>query len=329
MHSLIQIKRDNSCFRRYFFYAMDTRFLESFVAVVDNGSIAEAARRLNLTPAAIAQRIRTLETEVGSRLIIRSGRTVRSTEAGAVILDRARSVLGEIRDLKSAAASDRASGQLRLGAFQSVLAGLVPDILRLMTKKYPRIEVYIVRAGSAELYRQVLDGDLDGAIIVQPPFTISKACDWRVLREEPLIVLTSAKTSVRNPHTILASEPFIRLDRKIWTGRLVDGYLRKYGIRPRERYELDGAEAIAAMVDRGLGVSLMPDWAPPWPEGLSLAKIAVRDRTFTRRIGLIWARTSARVRLVNIFLEVATMALAPKPNDIDPRRKRSVSARRS
>src|SRR5712671_3743773 len=170
---------------------------------------------------------------------------------------------------------------------------------------------------------------LVGSISRQQPFTISKACDWRVLREEPLIVLTSAKTAVRSPHTILASEPFIRLDRKIWTGRLVEGYLRKYGIRPRERYELDGAEAIAAMVDRGLGVSLMPDWAPPWPEGLSLAKIAVRDRTFTRRIGLIWARTSVRVRLVNIFLEVATMALAPEPNDIARRREGSVSARRS
>jgi len=306
---------------------MDTRFLDSFVTVVDNGSIAEAARRLNLTPATIAQRIRTLETEVGSRLIIRSGRTVRSTEAGAAILDRARNLLGDVRDLKSAAASDRASGQLRLGALPSVLAGLVPDILRLMTEKYPRIEVYLARGGAPELYRQVLDGDLDGAIIVQPPFTISKACEWRVLREEPLIVLAYAKTSVRSPHTILASEPFIRLDRKIWTGRLVDGYLRKHGIRPHERYELDGAEAIAAMVDRGLGVSLMPDCGLLWPEGLSITKIAVRDRTFTRRIGLIWTRTSVRARLANTFFEVATMALAQMTKDTAQRRKRRFARR--
>jgi DNA-binding transcriptional LysR family regulator len=114
-----------------------------------------------------------------------------------------------------------------------------------MAEKYPSIEVYLVRGGSSELYRKVLNGDLDGAIIVQPPFTISKACDWRVLREEPLIVLTSAKTSVRDPHATLASEPFIRVDRKLWTGRLADGYLRKYGIRPHERYELDGTDAIA------------------------------------------------------------------------------------
>src|SRR6266446_3246924 len=170
--SLIQLIHGQLLLQKIHFQCMDTRFLESFVTVVDNGSIAEAARRLNLTSASLAQRIRTLEIEVGSRLIIRSGRTVRSTEAGAVILDRARSILGAVRDLKSAAVSERASGQIRLGAFQSVLSGLVPDILNLMTEKYPKIEVYVVRAGSAELYRQVLDGELDGAIIVQPPFTI-------------------------------------------------------------------------------------------------------------------------------------------------------------
>src|SRR5262249_9584029 len=143
-HSLIRIKHGQLLFQKILFPYMDTRFLDSFVTVVDNGSIAEAARRLNLTPATIAQRIRTLEAEVGSRLIIRSGRTVRSTEAGAAILGRARNVLEEVRDLKSAAASDTASGQLRLGALPSVLAGLVPDILSLMTEKYPRIEIYLV-----------------------------------------------------------------------------------------------------------------------------------------------------------------------------------------
>ncbi|MFL6719014.1 MAG: LysR family transcriptional regulator, partial [Burkholderiaceae bacterium] len=54
---------------------MDTRFLESLVTVVEQGSIAEAARRLNLTPAAITQRIQALERELGTALLMRSGRT--------------------------------------------------------------------------------------------------------------------------------------------------------------------------------------------------------------------------------------------------------------
>jgi LysR substrate binding domain len=94
-------------------------------------------------------------------------------------------------------------------------------------------------------------------------------------------------------------------------GRLVDGYIRHAHLRPKERFELDGLEAIAIMVDRGLGVSLVPDWSPPWPEGLSLRKLPVPDDRFTRYIGLLWNRASLRAGLVHAFLEVAEATLAP------------------
>jgi DNA-binding transcriptional LysR family regulator len=180
----------------------------------------------------------------------------------------------------------------------------------LMRQMYPHVDVHFMRGSSAGLYRKVLDGDLDAAIISEPPFPISKSCEWRLLREEPLIVLTRARAKALKPHAILASEPFIRLDRSTWEGRLVDGYLRKAGIRPRESFETDGIDAIAVMVDRGLGVSLLPDWAPPWPGGLSLAKLPVPDHSIARRIGLVWPRTSLRIRLVRAFLEQAAAARA-------------------
>jgi len=194
--------------------------------------------------------------------------------------------------------------------------------LASLEKSHPQIDVRITRGTSAELYRKVLDGDdLDAAIITQPPFAIPKSCDWRMLRHERLIVLTSARATVRNPHAILASEPFIRLDRNLWPGRLVDAYLRKAGIQPRERFEINSFEAIAVMVDRRLGVSLLPEWAPPWPEGLSLAKLPVPDRSFVNGIGLVWARTSRRLRLVNAFLEQAAAALplGQAPKSVNPR----------
>jgi DNA-binding transcriptional LysR family regulator len=288
---------------------MDVRFLESFVAVVDCGSIAEAARRLNLTSAGLARRVRALEIEVGARLILRSGRTVRPTESGAAIVDRARNFVGEVRDLKSIAASGRLSGELRLGAIQTALSGLVPDILSFLKKAYPQIKIHIIRDSPAELYRKVISGDLDAAVTSQPSFAIPKTCDWRVLREEPFVVLTPASMRARDPHAVLAREPFIRLDRSVYAGQLIDGYLRKAGIRPRELFELDGLEAIAVMVDRGLGVTLLPDWAPPWPEGLSLRKLPLPDRTFTRRTGLIWTRYSLRGQLIQAFLEQAHLAL--------------------
>lgn len=288
---------------------MDTRFIQTFLMAVDTGSIAEAARQLDLTAAAVAKRIRALEAEIGAVLVSRSGRTVRPTQAGAAIIERARCLLLEARDLKSIATTDQPSGQLRLGAFQSAMSGLLPDILVLVEETYPKLDVRITRGTSAELYRKILAGDdLDAAIIAQPPFAIPKSCGWRLLREEPLVVLMRAASVLRKPHAILASEPFIRLNRSTWEGRLVDGYLRNAGIRPHERFEIDGIEAITVMVDRGLGVSLLPDWAPPWPEGLKLAKLPVPDRSFDRRIGLLWARSSLRLRLVHAFMEQAALA---------------------
>jgi DNA-binding transcriptional LysR family regulator len=305
---------------------MDTRFLESFVAVVEQGSLAEAARRLNLTPAAVAQRIRALESEIGARLLFRSGRTVRPTQSGAAILVHARDFLGHIRDLKSIAANDTPSGELRLGAVPTAKNGLLPDILSEMARKYPQIEIHIVGGLAAELYPRVLSGELDAALIMKPPFPIPKTCDWRVLRTEPLIVLTPASATIRDPHVALTTEPFIRLAPAGWGGRLIDGYLRHARIRPKERFELDGPEAIAVMVDRGLGVSLVYDWSPPWPEGLSLRKLPVPSDRFSRYIGLLWTRASLRAGLVQAFLEVAEATLAAGPHGA--KRKRSGTTRR-
>ena len=292
---------------------MDSRFLESFMSVVDSGSIAEAARRLNLTPAGVAQRISALEAEIGTTLLSRSGRSVLPTPAGTAILSRARNIVSEIRDLKSIATSDRLSGELRVGATPTSLSGILPPMLAFLAKKYPQIDIYMMGATSAVLYDGVLRGDFDAAIIAQPPFTIPKAYDWRVLREEPLILLTQASCRGRDPHAILAAKPFIGQRRDTWVGRLVYGYLRDAGIRPRERFEMDTLEATAVMVDQGLGVALVHDWSPPWPEGLSLKKISLPANRFSRRIGLVWSRASVRIRLVQALLEAAELSSAVGP----------------
>lgn len=304
---------------------MDSRFLESFVMVVEHGSIAEAARRLDLTAAAVAQRIRALEAEIGVRLVSRSGRSVRPTEAGTAILERAGIILGDVRDLKSIAVTDRPSGELRLGASPTSTTGLLPGILTLLAEKYPQIDVYMTGGVPGELYQKMLDGDLDAAIIARPPFAIPKGYDWQLLREEPLVVLTPASAPVRDPHAILASEPLIRPPRTTWAGRLIDGYLRQSGIRPRVRFEVDTFEAIPFMVDRGLGVALVHDWAPPTLAGLSLRTYPLPDHQFARRMGFLWTRASVRIRLVHAFIEVAAMALAggPKPERVGTPRRRT------
>jgi DNA-binding transcriptional LysR family regulator len=214
-----------------------------------------------------------------------------------------------VKDLKSIASSGELSGELRIGVMQTSLSGLFAGILIPFSRTYPRVDVRIVRDTSSGLYQKLMAAEIDAAITSQPPFAIPKTCEWHVLREEPFVVLTPTMLKARDAHAVLASEPFIRLDRRVFAGRLIDDYLRKTGIRPKDRYELDGLELIAVMVDRGLGVSLLPDWAPPWPEGLSLRKLALPDRSLVRRTGLLWNRSSLRTKLVHALYEQAELAL--------------------
>ncbi|UNK42683.1 LysR family transcriptional regulator [Luteimonas sp. S4-F44] len=282
---------------------MDTQFLNTFVHVVDRGSMAAAARYLNITPAAVAQQIRTLERELGAPLIARAGRTVCVTEPGARILQRARDLLRDVADLRSVANDRALSGELRLGACPTALAGMLPDVLARMVNVLPQINVFIKPGYSAELYADVERGDLDAAIVLQAPFALPKTCDWEVLREEPLIVLAPQHLAHRDPHALLAEEPLIRYDRHQWGGRQADDYLRRVGIVPRERFELNALNAIAVMVDRGLGVSLVPDWQQPWPAGLRLARLPLPEPTEPRRIGIVWSTASVRSRLVAALRE--------------------------
>jgi DNA-binding transcriptional LysR family regulator len=287
---------------------VDTQFLNTFVVVADRGSMAAAARVLNITPAAVAQQIRTLERELGAPLIARAGRTVSLTEEGSRILQRARDLLRDVADMRSIANDSEVSGELRLGACPTALAGMLPDILARMVDKFPQINVFIRPGYSAELYRAVEAGELDAALVLQAPYNLPKTCDWQLLREEPLVMIAPARMAGRDPHDLLRTEPLIRYDRNQWGGRVADDYLRAAGIVPRERFELNGLNAIAVMVDRGLGVSLVPDWARPWPEGLDLVRIPLPLPSEPRRIGMVWSRSSVRIRLVTVLLQESRAA---------------------
>lgn len=291
---------------------MNTQFLRSFVTVVDSGSMASAARQLNITPATVAQQIHTLEREIGAPLIARSGRTVSVTEAGARILERARNLLRDVADLHTVANDEITAGELRLGAGTNALTGMMPDMLALMVARFPRINVFIKRSTSVKMYPDVESGELDAAIVMQGPFPLSKRIGWQLLREEPLVVLAPASMAGRDPHELLATQPLIRYDRNHWGGHHADRYLQTAGITPLERFELNALSSIAVMVDRGLGVSLVPDWVRPWPEGLRLVKLALPIPFEPNRVGVIWSRSTIRIRLVKAFIEEAQRAMLPR-----------------
>ena len=282
---------------------MDTRYLQSFVAVVEHGSFAEAARRLGLTPAAIAARVKALEELLDTPLVKRAGRTVLPTQSGVRILAKASAVVRDVRDLSAVAHDDSLLGELRLGVSSSALTGLLPPILERLYAAHPKLKIFVEPGTSSYLYRRVVAGELDAGIIVAPQFVIPKAFSWQILAEEQFIVLAPESMAGREAHDLLTSEPFIRYDRGMWGGMVADRYLNEHNIVPQERLEIDALNAIATMVDRGIGVSLVPDWTPPWPEGLRVARVPLPGRAPVRQVGFLWSPGGPHASLSQAFLE--------------------------
>lgn len=285
---------------------MDLRYVHSFVTMVDCGSVAEAARRLDLTGPAVTARLKALEDDLGCTLVRRSGRSLKPTAAGLNMLDSARAMLREERDMRALANENVQLGQLRLGSFVSALTTVLPPVLRRMYAERPNLSVSVVSNSSAELCRLVASGDLDAAVVVEPQFAIPKTCEWRVLMAEPLaVVAPKGLAKGRSAHELLQNEPYIQYDRSVLGGQLAAKYLRQQGITPHTRLEINGLMSIASMVDQGLGISLLPDWSAMWGHGLAIERVALPGNAPVRRSGVIWGLQSPHAPIAKLFLEHA------------------------
>lgn len=287
---------------------MNTKLLATLIAVHRYGSMAEAARRLGVTHGAVAQQIRALEQALNTDLVRRAGKVVHLTEAAHRILAYAQKILDDVDLLGALANTDEPRGELRLGAGNTVLTGKVPDILMQLSVLYPEIRVCVMPGFSSDFHAMVEHGKLDAAIALEPSFTPSKHIGWHQLSEEPFVMLAPQKFEGADPHRLLESEPFIRYHRDSWAGQQIEAYLRRNGIHPRERFELASTEAISRLVDKGLGIAIVPSAWDQWRADLNVIALPLKTPCKPRRFGLIWARSSPKLRLIQAFLEAAQIA---------------------
>ena len=279
---------------------MNLDYLHNFLMVAELGSIAEAARHLGLSPTTLAQRLKALETSVGMPLLMRSGHTVKPTAAGTRITENAQNILRELHRLK-ASAFDTAQhdGPLRLGTMHM---GFILPVLKQWADLYPDIAIRIERASNNMLYAMVLDNEIDAALIARPAFDLPKDVLWTQLKEESLIMLSPATLKVSDPLASLASEPYLRLDPRVIAGQMAEDYLRQRGIYPQVRFELQGIDDIARLVEEKLGISLLPDWsARELRSAPSLKRWPLPKPCPSRILGMISLKSGARHTLVDSF----------------------------
>jgi DNA-binding transcriptional LysR family regulator len=150
---------------------MDLQALEVFRAVVRHGSITAAARTLRFSQSAVSRQIATLEADVGAVLFDRLSRGVRLTEEGRCLLPHAESVLDRVvaarQDL--AVLHGLGGGRLRVGAFPTAVAALVPRALAAFRAAHPDVHLSLVEGRTPQLLDRLYAGDADVVVVSAPP----------------------------------------------------------------------------------------------------------------------------------------------------------------
>ncbi len=268
---------------------MDTRFLESLIAVVETGSIAGAARTQGLTAAAVSQRIRVLETELDCTLLNRSTHAALPTRACLQLLPSARNLVRDAGQLSARADAGGLRGPYRLGAVSTALVDYGPAVIQAFRSRAPEATLTIRPGTSRSLYEDLNAGALDAALIVAPPFPLPKSMHCRPIAEQEAVHLVPRAAEL--PSSGADGLPWIIYDREAWGGRLI---WEAYGALFGEGHilcELDGLETIALMVANGSGQAIVPNW-PGLSDQTSRLKVLPLEKRATRRMVLAHSRSS-------------------------------------
>lgn len=238
---------------------MSLKALRTLMTIARHGTFARAADLLSLTPSAVSLHIKTLEDELQVPLFDRSRRQVVLTEAGQLAVARAETILAAYDELADALASGpRLRGRLRLGAIHTVLARRLPKALVWIKAHHPDLHISVASGMSAELARRIEDGDLDAAITTEPVSPYPQSLDFTPLFEDRFWAIASPELAGQSLPQLLASQPFLRFDKRARAGRQIEQELRRQHLQVSEQMELDSQEALAHMAVMGLGVAIIP-----------------------------------------------------------------------
>ena len=142
----------------------DSNLLRTFVTVIEAGSVSAAALKLSRTQAAVSMQLRRLEEDLEQRLLDRSPRGVKLTQAGHVLLPFAQAILGSGADAVRALSAQSICGTVRLGMLEDIASGRLPHALRRFATAYPQVALELVIDNSASLASQLDHAELDLAI---------------------------------------------------------------------------------------------------------------------------------------------------------------------
>jgi DNA-binding transcriptional LysR family regulator len=234
---------------------VDLSDLRIFAAVVREGSVTGAAKRLNRVQSNVTTRIRQLEADLDVALFIREGNRLHLAPAGQALLGYAERLLALADEARASVRDPKPRGLFRLGAMESTAAVRLPAALNEYHRRHPDVTLELRTGNPGVLAVAILAGELDAALVAEP---IAEAPFEKVFvfEEEPVIVSAAGQPPVGRkghlPKTIVAFEHGCP-HRK----RLEDWYAKRNEM-PERIVELGSYHAMLGCVAAGMGIALLP-----------------------------------------------------------------------
>jgi DNA-binding transcriptional LysR family regulator len=296
---------------------MDLRRLRYFVVAAEELNFSRAAGRLRIAQPPLSAQIKQLENELGVLLFDRTGRGVRLTDAGYVLLEEARRIFIQLE--QTARMVERVGsgqvGRLSLGFVPSATNEVLPPVLYEFQKSFPEVELFLHEMMPDQVVQRLHGKQIDVGFFYLP-FDDS-ALDTRPVSREPLVVaLPETHPLAKEPEIDLRSlerEPFVLPRRYNMPGLYgqVTEVCRQAGFTPRPvQKDVWLMQTIVGLVASGIGVGLVPCSLRNFRRKGVVYK-TVRGLSPTVEMGAIWRRSDSSAVLsafLSIVGEVAQLA---------------------
>ena len=243
---------------------MDVRTLSTFCAAARTLNFTHAATGLGYAQSSVTAQIKSLEEDLGTDLFNRVGNRLELTEPGARFLVYAERILSLTHEAKASVLEEEGVGTLRFTGPESVCTYLLPPLLRTFRAKFPRVRLQFQPGFVRDFKRQVLEGAVDFAFILEEPFP-SKTLAVERLRDEEILILAAATHRLASTSGITAQD---LVGEAVLLKALGCSYRNHFerqlfaaGAHAGSGLEFQTVETIKRCVEVGLGVAPLPRMA--------------------------------------------------------------------
>ena len=313
---------------------LDVRRLRVLREVGRHRSLSAAAAALSYTPSAISQQIRTLERELGAVLVERGARGAVLTDVGRLLIRYADEILGRISAAEEEvrAMLGLRAGRLRLGAFSTAGATLVPRAVKVFRDRHPEVEVQLVELDPEEAIEELRGYAVDLALVYEFPGVPGLTFDgfeYVPLLVDRLYIALPEGHRLASRRRVklreLADDAWIQGVHRGSTAGVLPAACRAAGFEPRIVFRSDDHLAVQGSVAAGLGVAVVPQLTFSTARAdIAIRPLEVEGDLLTREVGVTFPTRPYGVPAVTAMVEIlkkvcAGLADEPPPPPPPPR----------